>query len=97
MVRRLECCYPVPHLPSALLRACFPPPRDAWEDEGGGLRDLNDWNVWNESAEDIDRGEIPKFCSTKPLAGCGKTLSESFDRAQDERRGVDIIVVFRSC
>ena len=60
------------------------------------MRDLNDWNVWNESAEDIDRGEIPKFCSTKPLAGCGKTLSESFDRAQDERRGVDIIVVFRS-
>jgi hypothetical protein len=25
---------------------------------------------------------------------CGKTLSESFDSAQDERRGVDIIVDF---
>jgi hypothetical protein len=22
---------------------------------------LNDWNVWNESAEDIDRGEILRF------------------------------------
>jgi hypothetical protein len=57
-----------PHLPSALLRACFSPPRDAGENEGGGLHDLNDWNVWNESAEDIDRGEILKLCSTEPLA-----------------------------
>ena len=53
MVRRLECCYPVP--PTSFL------PRATREDEGGGLHDLNDWNVWNESAEDIDRGEILKF------------------------------------
>jgi hypothetical protein len=26
----------------------FPPPRNAGKDQGGGLNDLNDWNVWNE-------------------------------------------------
>ena len=36
-----------PHLPSKLLRVFLP--RDAGEDEGGGLNDLNDWNVLNGS------------------------------------------------
>gem|GEM_PF-3240594 len=39
----------------------FPPPRDAGEERGGGLNDLNDWNVWNGNAEDIDRGGIFNF------------------------------------
>ena len=30
-----------------------PPPRDAGEDEGGGLNGLNDWNVWNVSEATI--------------------------------------------
>jgi hypothetical protein len=37
----------------------FLPPRDAGEDQGGGLNGLNDWNVWN--GEDIDRGGIFNF------------------------------------
>lgn len=43
----------------------FPPPRGAGEDQGGGLNDLNDWNVWNGSADDIDRGGIPNLDQTE--------------------------------
>jgi len=55
----------------------FPPPRDAGEslprtrsgDAEGGLNDLNpstslkagNWNVWNDSADDIDYGGAPNF------------------------------------
>ena len=39
----------------------FPPPRDAGEDQGGGLNDLNDRNVWNGNEEDIDRAGIFNF------------------------------------
>jgi hypothetical protein len=40
----------------------FPPPQDAGEEQGRGLNDLNDSNVWNQSREDIDRGGIHNFC-----------------------------------
>jgi hypothetical protein len=46
----------------------FPPPRDAGEDQGRGLNDLNDWNVWNGNADDIGlTAGTPVFVKTKPL------------------------------
>ena len=41
----------------------FPLPRNAGEDQGRGLNNLNDWNVWNGKAEDIDRGDIFNFAN----------------------------------
>jgi hypothetical protein len=39
-------------------RLPFLPPRRVGEDEEGGL---NDWNVWNGSAEDVDYGGDPQI------------------------------------
>ena len=37
---------------------------------------------------------LERLARLEVLAGCRKTLSESFDGAQDERRGFDIIEAF---
>ena len=53
----------------ALTPTSFPrATRGRMKNEEGGLNDLNDWNVWNGSAEDIDYGGDPKFLLKKESA-----------------------------